>query len=111
MELAQNNEQQKYIAETILSQIKAIDPWAMMAYGAKNMLILNENNMYQGGISFNVNGYRHKGMVQITLMWNDTYRIQTFNRTKTKVKDEQSEVYFDMLVYVLDGFVEGAKDD
>jgi len=102
-------EKQRYIAETILAQIKAFDPFAMMAYGAKNLVILNETHQYSGGLSFKVNGFRHKGTVEIALMFNDTYRVRTFNRTLTKIKDEVKDVYFEDLVQVLDSLIEDRK--
>ena len=99
-------EKQRYIADTILAQIKAFDPFAMMAYGAKNLVILNETDQYSGGLSFKVNGMRHKGAVEIALMFNDTYRVRTYNRTLTKVKDDVRDVYFEDLVEVLDKLIE-----
>lgn len=99
-------EQQKYIADTILAQIKAFDPFAMFAYGAKNLVIMPQTEEYSGGLSFRVNGLRHKGAVEIALMFDDTYRVRTYNRTLTKVKDEQHGVYFEDLVEVLDKFIE-----
>ena len=105
-----NYDYQKMIADTIRQQIRAIDPWALMAYGATNLMVLNENQMYRGGLSMKVRGQRFKGVLEIQLMYNDTYRVRTYNQKLDRVKDEVSDVYCDMLVSVLDDLVENERD-
>jgi len=70
------------IAKTIRNQIIACDPSALMAYGAKQFVALTEktagNLTSLGGLSFKVNGLKHKGHVIINLMGNDTYTVRTW---------------------------------
>lgn len=110
MTLVQNKERQDAIRQTILHQIKTLDAWALMAYGAEGYRTLEEHEEYQGGVSFTVSGLEYTGVVEIALMWNDTYRIRTFNSAR-EIRDQISEVYFDMLVEVLDRLVEGRTND
>lgn len=93
------------IARTILEQIKFGDKWALMAYGACNYVALPETKEYQGGLQFQVNGLKHKGIVRIQLKWIDTYTI-SFHNKKGDIVNEVEDVYCDMLVDVLD-YIEG----
>jgi hypothetical protein len=93
------------IARTILEQIKYGDKWALMAYGAKNFIALTESKEFQGGLQFEVNGLRHKGIVRIQLKWIDTYTI-TFINKRSEIVKEVEDVYCDMLVDILD-YIEG----
>ena len=49
------------IGKTILSQIKALDKWALDSWGAKN-IILRSN-----GVRFDVRGSKFRGQVLVTL--------------------------------------------
>lgn len=111
MEAREYIEQQDAIRQTVLEQIRAMDAWALMAYGAEGYQTLAENDMYRGGVSFRVNGLAYVGLVEIALMWNDTYRIRTFSPDMSRLRDEVTDVYFDMLVEVLDRLVEGRTND
>lgn len=111
MEARDYIERQDAIRQTVLEQIRAFDPWALMAYGAEGYQTLPESDMYQGGVSFRVNGLVYVGLVEIALMWNDTYRIRTFGQDMRRQEDEVNEVYFDMLVEILDRLVEGRTND
>lgn len=93
------------IATTILEQIKFGDKWALMAYGASNYIALPESKEYQGGVKFQVNGFRHKGSVLVQLKWIDTYTVTFVNKNGVTVK-EIEDVYCDSLVDVLD-YIEG----
>ena len=103
-------EEQRYVAKTIVDQIKAIDVSALMAYGAKDFAMLSQNKDRRGGLEFKVNGLRHKGWVRISLTWADLYKVETVN-WRRNLKDSIDEVYFDQLVEVLDAFVEGRGYD
>jgi len=93
------------IAKTILQQIQYADRWFLPAIGAKNFKSLPESKMAQGGVRFNCNGLKHKGVVEISLRWVDDYQISFINKKGVEVKNIQG-VYCDMLVEVLD-WVEG----
>jgi hypothetical protein len=92
------------IARIILEQIKAIDPWALGAYGTQNLISLPESIDYAGGLSFSVNGLNHQGTVFIHLKWTDEYKIVFVSNEGVIVK-EVDGVYCDMLIEVLD-FIE-----
>ncbi len=49
------------IANTILKQIKHGDSWALAAYGAKQFAAVSQTKERAGGLSFQVNGLKHKG--------------------------------------------------
>lgn len=89
------------IAQTILQQIKYADRWFLPAVGAKKFLALPESKMFQGGVRFNVNGLKHKGIVEISLRWVDDYTI-TFLSSNGEIIKSVENVYCDMLVGVLD---------
>ena len=93
------------IAKTIINQIRCSDRWFLPAIGAKNFLALPESKMFQGGVRFNCNGIKHKGVVEISLRWVDDYTISFLNKAGDEIKNVEG-VYCDMLVNVLD-WVEG----
>jgi hypothetical protein len=53
------------IAKTMIAQINFADKWALMSYGSTNYVALPESKKYQGGLQFQVNGFKHKGVVRI----------------------------------------------
>jgi hypothetical protein len=59
------------ISKTILQQIKYADRWFLPAIGANNFLALPKSKEFQGGVRFNCNGLKHKGVVEISLRWTD----------------------------------------
>ncbi len=80
------------VAKTILSQIKASDKMAMFAWGAKNLIDIED------GLMFNSSGMvKNKGYITIKLNGNDLYDV-TFGKV---LKFEYEE-----LVRVEDVFVE-----
>lgn len=93
------------IAKTILSQIKTLDGWFLMAIGARNYVALVESQNRLGGITFQVNGLKHKGWCTIELTPFDTYRVLFINRKRETIKIVE-ECYCDQLVTILD-YVEG----
>lgn len=93
------------IAKTILQQIKFADRWFLPAIGAKNFLALPESKLFQGGVRFNCNGIKHKGIVEISLRWVDDYTVSFLSKTGEEIKSVEG-VYCDMLVEILD-WVEG----
>ena len=52
-----------------------------------------------------VNGHHHKGLVLISLAWDDTYTV-TISSIQNNVKKTYKEVYFDMLVDIIDTHIE-----
>lgn len=90
-------------AQTILSQIKAIDPMAMFAWGAKDLM--NMGN----GLKFKTSGMTPwKGYVYIKYNeGKDLYEIDFFRFRKMEpIYDKTVEdVYAEDLVQIIDNFV------
>ncbi len=101
------------IANTIKHQITAQSPMALLSYAAQKFVALNETDKRHGGLQFKTSGYKHKGLVVINLMFNDTYTIETVKIRKGEVKvcDSYNDVYADQLIEVLDHMVEGRHYD
>lgn len=117
---------EREIAQTIVSQVKALDPFALGAWGARDLHALpagtkagaiNEGAPALGGLAATVSGAKHKGLLRVLLMPSDTYRIEIFKRSYEnfggrrvfagyKLKDSVEGVYFENLVRVIDGLVE-----
>ena len=93
------------IAQTIIQQVIALDPWAFRAYGSTDFMPIVECSDYAGGLAFTVNGKRHKGNVMIFLKWSDVYHITFISKEGLPVK-EFDEVYCDELIKALD-YIEG----
>lgn len=91
------------IAKTILSQIKAIDFWAMGAWGAKDLVAMND------GLKFKTSGMvKWKGYVYVKYDYEqDLYNV-IFGRIRKYewVEDEKVEgVYVEDLVRIIDSRV------
>ena len=91
------------IAQTILSQIKTIDPRALWAWGAKDFVNTGD------GLRFKTSGMTPwKGYVEIKLdEGKDLYKIKFFRIRKFEVKVdcELEDVYADCLVSFIDEMV------
>ena len=94
------------IAQTVLEQIKALDGWALAAYGATNFAAVSAKDGYLGGISFMVNGLKHSGWVTIKLTVMDEYEISFINRNREVVKVVEG-VHFPELIQVLNWVEKG----
>ncbi len=91
------------IAKTILSQIKTIDPWAMGAWGAKDLV------GKESGLQFKSSGMvKWKGIVQVIYdEILDLYNVE-FGRIRKyeyKIDKKIEGVYADQLVELIDGQV------
>lgn len=91
------------IAKTILDQIKGLDKMALHAWGAKDMVAMND------GLKFKTSGMvRWKGWVYIKLdPARDLYDIDFFKIRKYEVKYTKriEGVYFDQLIELIDEVV------
>lgn len=91
------------IAKTILQQIKALDVWAMGAWGAKDLVAMNE------GLKFKTSGMvRWKGYVYVKYNYGtDLYDIDFFRIRAYQIKmDKQVEgVFVDNLVETINAQV------
>ena len=95
------------IAQTIIQQVIAIDPWSFGAYAASDFISISECSDYAGGLSFKVNGKRHKGNVMIFLKWSDVYHIVFMSKEGVPVK-AFDDVYCEELIKALD-YIEGIR--
>lgn len=90
-------------AQTILSQIKTIDAWALCAWGAKDFVVMED------GLKFKTSGMTPwKGHVYVK--YNpvpDLYEVQFFRLRKSQIKMDKvvEDVYAFDLVSVIDKFV------
>ena len=91
------------VAQTILSQIKALDPMALPAWGAKDLISMGD------GLKFKTSGMTPwKGYVYIKYHpCPDLYQIQFFRFRKMEVKIDKvvEDVYAEDLVNIIDHFV------
>lgn len=90
-------------AQIILSQIKTLDPKALFAWGAKDLMNMGD------GLKFKTSGMTpYKGYVYVKYNANkDLYEVQFFRFRKMEVKMDKvvDEVYAEDLVRIIDGFV------
>ena len=80
--------------------VLANEPMVVMSWGARNFAQYKNKALF-----FRVSGRLHKGIVCITLAWDDTYTITLLN-LKFEVKQTRTDVYFDELVNNIDHMVE-----
>ena len=88
------------IAQTILSQIKGLDPMAMMAWGSKELVAMRD------GLKFKTSGMvKWKGYVYVQYdEGQDLYNVIFAKIRKFEwIEQERVEgVYFDQLVEIID---------
>ena len=88
------------IAQTILTQIKTLDPMAMTAWGAKDLIAMND------GLKFKTSGMvKWKGYVYIQYNHGqDLYDIIFAKIRKYEWKEEKkvTGVFFDQLINIID---------
>lgn len=89
----------KYIMQILRTQLMVMFSWGFhSAYAIEN------------GLAFYVNGYLHKGKVEVVYdEGTDTFIVRTKNGNGS-IKQEETEVYVDCLVNVIDGMVERCPD-
>lgn len=102
----------KQVAQTIIEQIKASDRTALMSWGARQFIALNEEQIGEklqlGGLQMTVSGLLFKGKVLVRLMANDTYTVEIGNvrAGAWKVKATVEGVFCDELEYQIDSLIE-----
>lgn len=117
------------IATTIRNQIQAgtdrrglnRGSHCMACWGTNKLAVIPANddpeNFHLGGLQFKVQGAKHRGFVEVTLLGNDTYRINIFTRRKvrgkmemkTTTKYDESGLYCDQLTEIIDSEVESGQ--
>jgi hypothetical protein len=94
-----DKEMAEYIYSILLSQ-----PIILMSWGFQNPRII------QNGLSFHVNGFKHKGNVKIKYNeGQDLFDISLFDENE-KLVHTIHMVYFDQLLEVIDERVEKTED-
>lgn len=94
-----DKEMAKYIYSILLSQ-----PTILMSWGFQSPRIINQ------GLSFIVNGFKHKGKVSIQFnVGQDLFYVYLTDEAD-KIVDTISMVFFDQLVEVIDNRVEMTDD-
>jgi hypothetical protein len=93
----------KVMAEYIYS-ILLLQPIIIMSWGFQSPKIIKQ------GLSFHVNGFKHKGRVNISYNeCQDLFEIHLFDENE-KLEDTINMVYFDQLVEIIDERVEKTDD-
>ena len=90
------------IAGVVYSQIKTMSPWAMAAWGAKELVVLKD------GIQFKSSGMvKNKGIIQIKLNGSDLYDVTFGKVRKFKYKEikKVTDVFVEDLIDVIDEMV------
>ena len=90
-----NNTMADYILQILRTRLGIVFSWGF-----------NSPRKINNGLSFFVQGFLHKGAVEV--IYNegrDLFGVRTINRNGT-VKKQVEDVYFDCLVDVIDGMVE-----
>jgi hypothetical protein len=90
------------VAKTILSQIKTLDRMAMCAWGAKNLVDIED------GLMFNSSGMvKNKGYITIKLNGNDLYDVTFGKIRKLEYKElvRVEDVFVENLVETVDNMV------
>ena len=90
------------VAKTVYSQIKTLSPWALPAWGAKELVAL------ENGLQFKSSGMvKNKGIIQIRLNGSDLYDV-TFGKVrkfKYKQLKKVTDVFVEDLIGVIDEMV------
>lgn len=86
------------IANTIRKQLMGLGKIKVWSWGANSWKAISN------GLSFKVQGFKFKGIVNITLKGNDTYTIQLIKRNK--LVEEFTNIHYDEMVDLIDYQVE-----
>tara|TARA_R110002073_G_scaffold287028_1_gene451704 strand:- start:149 stop:451 length:303 start_codon:yes stop_codon:yes gene_type:complete len=96
------------IAKTIFYQIKSLDPYAFLAWGAKDLTTLLDKNDIENGLRFKTSGLcENIGYVNITLNPRDYYDVTfgTIQKSKWKELNRQNDVFAFDLIATIDEMV------
>ena len=74
-----------------------------MSWGMHNIKLYKEQ-----AVVFNVQWFEHKGLVFVTLDWDDTFTITLTQRVWNLIKKQIKWVYIDQLINILDANIEKA---
>ena len=63
-------------------------------------------NLWNKGLLLTVQGHHHKGLVLITLSWDDTYTVRFYTSRYNETKPMKQMVYCDVLASTIDRVIE-----
>lgn len=117
-----NAQVSKEVAEEIRRQIKALDGWALPAWGADKLRVIKSapispsqrqagfvGSHHLGGLGFHVNGATFQGDIQVILNGSDYYNIMGYSDDGKRIVALIDVVAFD-LVKFLDGIIENGGE-
>ena len=90
------------VAKTVHSQIKTLSPWALPAWGAKELVAL------ENGLQFKSSGMvKNKGIIQVKLNGSDLYDVTFGKVRKFKYKEikKVTDVFVGDLIDTIDEMV------
>ena len=93
-----------YIREILLTQLIMVFSW-----GAHNFKAIGESEEGEGGLEFEVNGFKHAGKVKVVLNWLDLFDVYLINQDDT-LKEKIENVFVDSLINVIDHAIEKTDD-
>ena len=104
------------VANTIRSQIRALDFWALGGWGANQYIGSGPGDICfdgqeiirtQGYLKFQVKGSKFRGWILIALNAKDTYDIYayTIRKIECKLRHHIEGIYCDQLVEILDDLI------
>ena len=102
-ELLQSIAEREFSLSETLKVLKA-NPSIYMSWGVSSL-----KNFENKVLILKVNGHHHKGLVLISLAWNDTYTVNIVS-TQNNIKKTYTEVYFDVLTEIIDNHIEKIDD-
>ena len=91
--------EREFDVKETLTLLRANRIW-LWSWGSRNFTQFENKALF-----FTVSGKHHKGIVLITLAWNDTYTVR-FLSNRWNVKSVVTDVFFDELAEVIDDKVE-----
>ena len=95
------------IARYILSIFKH-HVMIILSWGFSRPIAIEECEEGEGGLIFNVEGFKFKGQVKVMLNWTDTFDIYLIKNGK--IVETINDVYLDQLVSVIDNRIEYSPD-
>lgn len=99
-----NTEIAKYILTVLRMRANIVWSW-----GFSHPIALGESEEGEGGLLFNVDGFKFKGRVKIVLNWLDTFTVSLID-PHGKTTEVIDDVYIDNLISVIDNAVEHVPD-
>jgi len=90
------------LSETL--RVLRVNPSIYMSWGVSSL-----KNFEDKVLILKVNGHHHKGLVLISLAWNDTYTVNIVS-TQNNIKKTYKEVFFDVLTEIIDEHIEKIEE-